>query len=171
MSDTILINGLSIQAATAAAGKSMDKAEGALRVAVFRVSKWARNQAITRLGRSIKVSSRIIKGRTLFKLDDLKGRVWVGLSDVGLHRVKPKPRKTATGVTAGGVTRPGAFIVQKYSKNVFERVGKERFPLKKSAGLPIYDAGTKSMESIAGEIGPRLAIEFERALQFGRSKK
>jgi hypothetical protein len=54
--------------------------------------------------------------------------------------------------------------------HVFERVGKERLPIKKSEGINILDPGMDAMGSLEKEIGERLQREFETQLKWQLSK-
>lgn len=145
-----------------------DSTRHAMKIAVARVSRWAGNEVRRRVASAVKVKGGIIKGRMFVGITDEGGRVWLGLSPIKLNRLNP--RKTASGVTAGPAKRPGAFIIEKFGGNVFQRKGAARLPIEKSPGHEIREEGSAAIQSVQELIGPRLLAEFERALQWGRRK-
>lgn len=136
----------------------------ALKIAVNRTAKWAGAQLAKSVGKSVKVQAKIVRGRVKIQLGDGVSRVWIGLDEIQLSRLKP--RQTSSGVTAGPIRRKGAFVVKKLGGNVFQRTGKSRLPIEKAPGLPIADEGQKALSEIADQAPDRLVYEMKRALRW-----
>ena len=171
MSDMIFINAKGLDRIGRDLGATAAQISPAMRTAVSRVTKWAGNEASRRISKATKVTGKVLKGRMRVEVmgrDGVLGRVWAGLQNVPLKAMKP--RQTKSGVTAGPAKRPGAFISKKLGGHVFERVGKERLPIKKSEGINILDHGLDAMGSLEKEIGERLQREFESQLKWQMSK-
>ena len=171
MSDMIFINAKGLDRIGRDLGATAVQIGPAMRTAVCRVTKWAGNEAARRISKATKVTGKVIKGRMRVEVmskDGVLGRVWAGLRNIPLKAMKP--RQTKSGVTAGPAKRPGAFISKKLGGHVFERVGKERLPIKKSQGVSILDPGMDVMGSLEKEIGERLMREFESQLKWQMTK-
>jgi hypothetical protein len=169
MSEFLEVRADDLEKVALVAGRVLDEStRHAMKIAIARVSRWAGNEVRRKVASAVKVKGGIIKGRMFVGISDQKGRVWLGLSPIKLNRLNP--RQTASGVTAGPAKRPGAFIVEKFGGNVFERKGKARLPIEKSAGHDIRSEGDAAMAAVKEQIGPRLLAEFERALKWGRQK-
>ena len=171
MSDMIFINAKGLDRIGRDLGATAVQIGPAMRTAVCRVTKWAGNEAARRISKATKVTGKVIKGRMRVEVmskDGVLGRVWAGLRNIPLKAMKP--RQTKSGVTAGPAKRPGAFISKKLGGHVFERVGKERLPIKKSQGVSIFDPGMDVMGSLEKEIGERLMREFESQLKWQMTK-
>jgi hypothetical protein len=137
------IDGGSIAGLANAFGATELQVEAALRSTYGKLAKWLRTQSVRGLSAKLKVPPAILRSR--LKTYRLQGgigggeaKVWYGLRDIPLIRLKP--RETSKGVAcAGGREVEGAFIAKLFGRlQVLKRVGKGRVPLKVQYAA-IYD--------------------------------
>ena len=131
----------------------------AARVAANRAIRWARVQVARGLSTRLGVPQTAFMRRT--KERNAKGRgsrasLWIALNP--LNAAKAGARKTATGLRAGNVDLPGAFIGKgRYGGRVaMQRKGAARYPLK-AASLDVLTAGR---EVINLQTWPELQARF-----------
>lgn len=75
-------------------------------------------------------------------------------------------RQTRTGVTAGRLRFPGAFIAKANgngNRQVFKRVGATRYPLKVEV-VQLREAGDRALGALVRRSGPFFVREYERLL-------
>lgn len=154
-------------------GATEKEIQAALKRAVSRTTRWASKEAPRRVAKVVKVTAKIIKGRTRFSIlmdRDGYGRVWVGLKPIKLGKLNP--RQTRSGVTAGPAKIPGAFIATMKNGHVgvFRRRGKTRLKIDEQ-DYPIDEEGRDAVESLGDELGARTLKEFERELRWQTRKR
>lgn len=150
----------------------------AARRAVAYAARWANSQILHELPGITGVSGKIINGRVRVDITESSGRVWVGLSKVGAHRLGPV--QSSSGVLAAGFAFPDAFIVSgegNLSGKVFARTGirrimkngtytgKMREAIKKQE-VGIYDRAEIQIRQVAEEIHARFFKEFKNQLRW-----
>jgi hypothetical protein len=108
--------------------------KAALRVAVRKTGQWANREGARGLAKAANVPLHTLrKGlRIKFQYQSVKGystaRLWYGLNPISLKYLGAKQQKK--GIRSRGTTYKGGFISGALGGHAFQRVGKERLPIK-----------------------------------------
>lgn len=159
-----------------------DQVRKALNSTMGKMASWLRTRAVKGLSAELKLQQKILRyrlrqyrlrGRVSISGVDGAAKVWFGLNDIPLARLKPK--QTKEGVTAmGGRSVKGAFIANMFGRpQVLKRVGKARFPLQVQKA-EIATASTKYIDHdlVANIEFDRKFLEiFERELKWRTSTR
>lgn len=133
--------------------------KAALRTAVRQTGQWANREGARGLAKATNVPLNVLRRglRIKFQYQSIKGfsnaRLWYGLNAVALKYIGVKQQKK--GVRARGTTYQGGFISPALKGHAFQRVGKERLPLRKLE-LPIVEKGN----AFLAEFETRVAEKF-----------
>jgi hypothetical protein len=130
--------------------------------AVVQTARWAKRRAATIIGKSTKISGRVLGKRMRLDIESAEhgyARIWVGLNPVKLGGLNP--RKTASGVKAGPMQIAGGFIAK---KQVFKRRGNKRLPIDRQE-LDIYPQASEALSKISEEVHVKLQEHFDRAYE------
>jgi hypothetical protein len=171
-----------INEAIAELSATEEQARKALNSTMGKMAAWLRTRAVRGLSDKLKLQQKILRARLrTYRISgslsnvatDGSTKVWLGLNDISLARLKP--RETAKGVTAmGGRFVEGAFIAKLYGKpQVLKRVGKSRAPLEVQKAK-ISDEGMDYIENdlVAAAAFDRRFLEiFERELKWRTSTR
>lgn len=145
-------------------GGSDEQVQKALKTAVGRTTRWAYGQALKRLAKGVKVSSRILKNRVQFYIGDRWGKVWIGAYRIPIRDLGAK--QNSRGVKAGPLNLPERFISPAMGGHVFKRFGKSRLPIRKEPGFEIEQQGNAAIQDVLPELNDKLTAEFERAFKW-----
>lgn len=141
--------------------------KAALRTAVRQTGQWANREGARGLAKAVNVPLNVMrKGlRIKFQYQSVKGystaRLWYGLNSIALKYLGAKPGKR--GVRARGNTYEGGFIAGALGGHAFQRVGKERFPLKRLEH-EIVSKGDAFLADFEGKVAAQFVQYFFAAL-------
>ena len=132
----------------------------AARRAVSKLGRWVKSASMREVSRDTGVPRKVLKRRLLMSISGTRhtARVWYGLNAIPLSALSP--RQTATGVTAGPVSRRHAFIVERGgTKAVYRRVHKDqRLPL----AVQYLNIADDVRRVLRVDINPRFRAMFAR---------
>jgi hypothetical protein len=141
--------------------------KAALKTAVRQTGQWANREGARGLAKATNVPlSTLRKGlRFKFQYQSVKGfstaRLWYGLNAISLKYLGVKEQKK--GVRSRGTTYRGGFVSSSLGGHAFQRVGKERFPLKRLE-LTIADKGNAYLAEFEGKVAAKFVELFFAAL-------
>ena len=141
--------------------------KAALRTAVRQTGQWANREGARGLAKATNVPLNVLRRglRIKFQYQSIKGystaRLWYGLNAVALKYIGVKQQKK--GVRARGTTYPGGFVSASLKGHAFQRVGKDRLPLRKLE-LPIVEKGNAFLAEFEGRVAEKFVELFFAAL-------
>jgi hypothetical protein len=141
--------------------------KAALRTAVRQTGQWANREGARGLAKAANVPLNVLRRglRIKFQYQSVKGfstaRLWYGLNPIALKYLGA--RENRKGVRARGVTYKGGFISPALKGHAFQRVGKERLPLKK-LDLPIVEKGNVFLAEFEKRVAAKFVEFFFAAL-------
>lgn len=97
--------------------------------AVTKLGRWMKAVVLRECSRDTGIPRKALKGRLKMSVDRVSSstRLWVGRNAIPLSALNP--RQTRSGVTAGPVQRPHAFMLPNKRGPVFKRDGRARLPI------------------------------------------
>ena len=141
--------------------------KAALRVAVRQTGQWANREGARGLAKAVKVPLNVLrKGlRLKFQYQSVKGfstaRLWYGLNAISLKYLGLKQQNK--GVRARSVTYKGAFISPTLGGHAFQRVGKNRLPIRE-VKYDINADGFDYLETFESQVAEKFVEFFFAAL-------
>lgn len=141
--------------------------KAALRTAVRQTGQWAKREGARGLAKATSTPLNVLrKGlRIKFQYQSVKGfstaRLWYGLNDISLKYLGAREQKK--GLRARGVTYKGGFISSALDGHAFQRVGKERLPIKR-LDMTIQEKGTAYLTEFEQKVGAKFVELFFAAL-------
>lgn len=136
--------------------------KAALRTAVRQTGQWANREGARGLAKATNVPMNVLrKGlRFKFQYQSVKGystaRLWYGLNAISLKYLGVRQQKK--GVRSRGNTYKGGFVAPSLGGHAFQRVGKERFPIRRLEHT-IVDKGNAFLADFEGRVAAKF-IEF-----------
>lgn len=140
-----------------------EKIRMAARRALAFATRWANAEALKQLPQVTGIRANIIAGRIRMEISDDSGRVWIGLNPIDAKRLHPM--QTEDGVSADGFDFPSAFIVESLNGHVFQRVGRDRLPIRK-LDVSIDQKAAVAVNQIANQVRDKFNQEFKRQLSW-----
>lgn len=139
----------------------------AIRVAVRQTGQWANREGARGLARAVNVPlSTLRKGlRLKFQYQSVKGfstaRLWYGLNAISAKYLGG--RTTKKGRNVRGQLYTAAFVSETLGGHVFQRVGKERLPIKR-VEMPIVEKGQAYLATFEKQVAAKFVELFFLAL-------
>lgn len=141
--------------------------KAALRTAVRQTGQWANREGARGLAKATNTPLNVLrKGlRIKFQYQSVKGfstaRLWYGLNDISLKYLGSRQQKK--GLRARGVTYKGGFVSAALDGHAFQRVGKDRLPIKR-LDMTIQEKGTAYLTEFEQRVGAKFVEFFFAAL-------
>lgn len=141
--------------------------KAALRTAVRQTGQWANREGARGLAKATNVPLNVMrKGlRIKFQYQSVKGfstaRLWYGLNEISLKYLGARQQKK--GVRARGNTYKGGFVSSALDGHAFQRVGKERLPIRK-LDMPIAEKGMAFLAEFEATVAAKFVELFFAAL-------
>ena len=141
--------------------------KAALNTSVRQTGQWANREGARGLAKAVNAPLNVLrKGlRIKYQYQSSQGattaRLWYGLNPVSAKYLGVKQQKK--GVNLRGTSYVGGFVSKPLGGHAFQRVGKERSPLRKIE-LKIEDKGQAFMAEFEGQIAAKFSELFFAAL-------